>query len=431
MFLAIFFILLGLGCGFWYLLGRQKLRFDLLLASIWLIAIGVAQLHLSPLERPWSASFWFLLLSFWIFFVLAYFLGSKIWNKRLKNKENAVSIGTSFLFVLVFLTLLALLANAYIFWRFETLPLLSTIPDKMRFIINKEIFGPIEYAALLPRIYIPLSFLYLIINKSIKKAHFWLIIANIILGLIFLLFYASRLTIVITVLLCYFSYLAIKIKEISTKKILAASFMAVAIILSVSVAIPALRQFITYRDYQYAGEYNPFAYISTISQVNLPPVLQFLTPLYLIPTFNLQALMRVTEFYGGATFYGAYSLSVFNSLLELVKLPQLSAAIEWGGFFVPWWNTATFIFGYFVDFGWIGVWLAAAVWGLGLSFIYTWNNKRQSLLTAFILSYFSFISIMTIYTNYFGREELYLDLTLILFISIVLRPKQKNLTGNS
>lgn len=425
MFLAIIFILLGLSCGFWYLLGRQKLRFDLLLASIWLIAIGVAQLHLSPLERPWSASFWFLLASFALILGLVYAWGNRFWDKRLKNKEANILLEPSFLFILVFLALLALAANTYIFWRFGTLPLLSTIPDKMRFIINKEVFGPIEYAALLPRIYIPLSFLYPIINKSVKKLHRGLIIANIILGLIFLLFYASRLTIVITVLLCYFGYLAIRIKELSIKKILMASFMVVAIILSISIAIPAMRQFITYRDYQYAGEYNPFAYISTISQVNLPPAIQFLIPLYLIPTFNLQALMRVTEFYGGATFYGAYSLSVFNSLLELVRLPQFSAVIEWDKVFVPWWNTATFIFGYFVDFGWIGAWLAAAIWGFGLSFIYAWNNKRPSLLTAFVLSYFSFVSIMTIYTNYFGREELYLDLALILFIFILLRPKQK------
>lgn len=431
MLLAIIFIFLGLSCGLWYLLGDQKLRFDLLLASIWLIAIGVAQLHLSPLERPWSLNFWLLLLSLSLVFGVAYNYGAKIWNKRLKNKEMSIYLGSYFLFILVFLTLLALVANVYIFWRFGTLPLLSTIPDKMRFIINKEVFGPIEYAALLPRIYIPLSFLYLIINKSVKKLHLRLIIANIVLGLIFLLFYASRLTIVITILLCYFGYLAIKIKEISVKRILTASFIAVSTILLVSIAIPAMRQFITYRDYQYAGEYNPFAYISTISQVNLPPALQFLTPLYLIPTFNLQALMRVTQFYGGATFYGAYSLSVFNSLLEIARLPQLSPVIEWDKVFVPWWNTATFIFGYFVDFGWIGTWLAAALWGLGLAFIYVWNNKRPSLLTAFVLSYFSFVSIMTIYTNYFGREELYLDLALIFLISILLRPKQKNLTSAS
>lgn len=427
MFLAIIFIISGFICGFWYLLGHQKLRFDLLLISIWLIAIGISQLYLSPLEKPWTVSFWFLLLSFWMLFIFSYYFSDKIWNKYLKDKNNVIFINDFFLLILIFLTLISISANIYIFWQFKTLPLLSTIPDKMRFIINKEIFGPIEYFALLPRIYIPLSFLYLIINKSIKKIHFWLIVANIILGLIFLLFYASRLIIVITVLLCYFSYLAIKIKKLSIKKILITSFIMIITILSVSITIPVLRQFITYKDYQYTEEYNPFAYISTISQVNLPPVLQFLTPLYLIPAFNLQALMRITEFYGGANFYGTYSLSVFNSLFKLIKLPQLSVVIEWDKFFVPWWNTATFIFGYFVDFGWIGIWLIAIMWGMGLSLIYVWNKKRQSLFTAFVLSYFSFVSIMTIYTNYFDREELYLDLVLILLIFILLNFKQKKL----
>jgi oligosaccharide repeat unit polymerase len=390
------------------------LRFDLLLASLWLIAIGVAQLRLSPLEKSWTTNFWLLLIIFWLTFFLVYFFSEKFWSKKIKESNYTISLNNSFWFILACLSILTIIANAYIFYRFETLPLISTIPDRMRFIINKEIFGPIEYAALLPRIYIPLSFLFLIINKdTIKKWQRHLTIANMLLGLFFLILYASRLTIVITILLSYFSYLAIKIKTISVYQIFKASLLAGIMVVSFSVAIPAVRQFITYRDYQYAGEYNPFAYISTISQINLPTNLQFITPLYLIPTFNLQSLMAATEFYGGAHFYGSYSLSVFNSLLKIFNAPEFSAPIIWGDIFMPWWNTATFIFGYFVDFGWLGVILAAASWGVGLSFVYVWNQKRPSLFSAMILAYFSFVSIMTIYTNYLGREEFYLDLFLL------------------
>jgi oligosaccharide repeat unit polymerase len=425
MILSIIFILLGIACGFWYLFGKTKLRFDLLLASLWLIAIGVAQLRLSPLERPWTTQFWLLLVLFWLIFFLAYYFAGKFWAKKIKDNNQIVVLGNSFSFILVCLSVLAAIANIYIFFRFGTLPLLSTIPDKMRFIINKEIFGPWEYAALLPRIYIPLSFLFLILNReAIKKWQRNLIVANILLGLFFLVLYASRLTIIITILLCYFSYLAIKIKNLSVKQIIKSALIAGVTVVCVSIAIPAIRQFITYRDYQYAGEYNPFAYISTISQVNLPTSLQFLTPLYLIPTFNLQSLMRATEFYSGAHYYGTYSLSVFNSFFKIFNWPEFSAPVVWGDIFMPWWNTATFIFGYFVDFGWPGILLAAALWGIGLSFIYVWATRRPSLLSAMVMAYLSFVSIMTIYTNYFGREELYMDLALFLLIFLILKYKK-------
>lgn len=426
MILAIVLIILGLISGWGYLFAKEKLHFDLLLISIWLIAIGVAQFRLSPLERPWTINFWLLLLSSGIFFILSYRFGNYLWNKYLTTTENKLIINHYlFLIILGSSTFLTLIANFYIFKRFGTLPLISSIPDKMRFIINREVFGPIEYAALLPRIYIPLSFLYLVINQKIKKKTLWLIIINIIIGLIFLLFYASRLTIVITILLCYFGYLAIKIKELSSKKLITTALVTIIIVLVVSITIPIVRQFITYKDYQYEGEYNPFNYITSISQINLPSALQFLIPLYLIPAFNLQALMRSLEIYQQPSFYGGYSLSVFDSLLKIFNLPQFNIKINWGEIFVPWWNTATFLFNYLVDFGWWGIYTAVIIWGLILSLIYVLNKKRPSLLTAFLLSYFSFVVIMTIYTNYFNREELYLDLILFFLISFIINFNKK------
>jgi len=324
--------------------------------------------------------------------------------------------------ILTILSMLSIAANIYIFLKFQTLPLLSTIPDKMRFIINREVFGPIEYAALLPRIYIPLSFFYLLITKEkIKKWQKYLVSANIFLGLLILIAYASRLTIVIVTLLCYFGYLMMKIKAINIKQTIKATIAAGLIVLVVSTAIPAIRQFITYRDYQYAGQYNPFSYISQISEISLPESLQFLIPLYLVPSFNLQALMRGMEFYGGPHFYGSYTLSVFDSLIKLFHLPLFNAQVDWPGIFLPWWVTATFIFGYFADFGLIGAISAAALWGGLLSLIYVWVNRRPSLLSIMFFAYFSFVSIMTIYTNYFGREELYLDLALFGIILLFLK----------
>src|SRR3989339_814463 len=159
------FILAGFGSGLYYLFAAKKFQFNWLLLSLWLLAIGIAQLRLSPLERPWTWQFWLFLVCFWMIFFAAYYLTEKFWSKKIT--EKAADINNAGLeIILTVLTIFSIAANIYIFLKFQTLPLLSTIPDKMRFIINREVFGPIEYAALLPRIYIPLSFFYLLIAKD-------------------------------------------------------------------------------------------------------------------------------------------------------------------------------------------------------------------------------------------------------------------------
>ncbi|MFA6228110.1 MAG: O-antigen polymerase [Patescibacteria group bacterium] len=426
-FLFFIFFLAAAALGWFYFLGQEKFSPALLLASLWSAALAVSQLRLSPLERPLSWRLWLILGLFFPPFIITYYLVKRLTAKKLAVTEKRPKINNRLMAILIGLMALAsIAANLYIFSRFGTLPILSSIPDKMRFIINKEIFGIFEWLSLLPRLFIPLAFLELVLDKQnltrAKKFFYWLVI---VIGFIILSLYASRLIIVITVLLCYFGYLIINSQTIKLKRLIVSTLLALTAILSVSIAIPAFRQFITYRDYNYQGEYNPFSYLTTISQVNLPPYLQFLTPIYLIPAFNLQALDRGVELHTEQHYLGQAELAVFNSALKIFHLPQFHAPVDWSAIFLPWWITATFLFVYFLDFGWWGIALAGIGWGALLGTIYAFAQRRPNPLTSMLFAYFSFVCIMSIYTNYFQREELFMDLIALLCIYLITKKRRK------
>lgn len=418
--LGVLFFAIFLGVGLYFArefaFGQNKFSPINLMLFVWAVSVGIAHLGLSPYEKQWTLEFYFLLL---LFFCLFFGVGKFLENKWLKTEvlENIIPphSSKSTLIILGLLTILTASANAYMYIRYGTFPLFSSVPDKLRFIINKEVFGLWEYAALLPRLYIPLTFIYLLfLNKDQKwsKIFGW---ANVVLGFMFLSLYSSRLVLALPIILSYFCYLYIKKNTISKKRIIASAFVVVLLLLAISVAIPALRQYITYKDYYSNVEYTPFTYLIDLVDADVPKGLEWVVGLYLIPSFNLQAMMRAVDFYGFNNYYwGAYELSVFAPAFQIFSIPWFNVVIPWKEIFLPWWVTATFLFSYFADFGWLGIVGAGALWGLGLSWLYSLMSKKPTLLSVMLLSYFSFIVIMSIYTNYLMREEFYLDVAFIL-----------------
>ena len=197
--MILFFIFLLLGLIFigLYIFSRERFSPANLLLALWLAAMGIAQLQLSPYERAWPLNFWFLLLIFLAIFYLVYKIVSYKFGQKLAVTEISPAIQLKYpLIIFTVLTLITLVANFYIFNRFGTLPILSSVPDKLRFIINREVFGLWEYAALLPRLYLPFIFICLLIAKNIpltKRLWLWF---NLVLGFLFLGLYASRLVII-------------------------------------------------------------------------------------------------------------------------------------------------------------------------------------------------------------------------------------------
>ena len=424
MILTIIFLLIAVATGYFYFFDRERFSPIYLLLTLWSAALSIAQLRLSILEKPFSSNFWLLITLFFGLLIVSYFFGQKFLAKKIKASEVEPKFNRRLILIIISsAVIIAIAANIGIWLYFGTMPILSTIPDQMRFIINKKIFGPIQYAALLPRLYIPLIFIYLYKQKEqIKALEKKLLITAIVIGFMILSLYAARLHIVTPILISYFSYLIIKGSNITFKQLLKATLIAAGTVLIISSAIPAFRQFITYRDYISKDESNnPYSYIVTISKVELPRFWQFITPVYLVPAFNLQALDRSIAFYSGNYAYGRVELSAFNSLFRILHLPKVDFKIAWDKIFLSWWVTATFLVVYFIDFGFIGIALAAIIWGLGLAALNIWPRKRPTLLAIFLFAYFNFIVIMTIYNNYFQRPELYIDLLLIIAGGLILQ----------
>lgn len=426
---GLIFGLAGLWFGYQYFFGQHKFSLARLLISIWFIAGAVAQLRLSPYENSWSLKFYFIL---GLFFVVFYFLHRyflTLWGKKIKPIDAPAQTDSRILAVIILVMTLACIAcNVYIYSRFNTLPILSTVPDKMRFIINKEIFGLWEYLALMPRFFIPLTLIYLLIAKPSRRWIKILCWINIVLGFFILSLYASRLIIVFAILMCYFSYLIIRIKEIGFKKIIVASVCVVALVLAISIIIPVVRQHITYRDYYIHENDDAFSYIADLSKLRIPKSLRFITPLYIVPSFNTQALMRSADYYHWPNYYfGAYELSVFNPLLKIFHISIIDITIPWKQIFLPWWITGTFLFSYWVDFGYAGIILAAILWAAMFAAIYVWATKKASLASVLFFAYFSFVIIMSLYTNYFMRQEFYMDIVLIAATSVLVGGGYKKL----
>lgn len=428
--MILFFVFLFLGFIFagLYLFCREKFSPANLMTAIWLVAIGLAQLRLSSHEKPWTADFWLVLFLFLVLFYLSYNIASrKIAHKLWPDKIISPIDKKIFFIIVIFLTLASLLSNLYIYLQFGTMPLLASSPDKMRFIINKNIFGLWEYLALLPRLYIPLLFFYLLSAKNTSAKYKFFIWLNIISGFLLLFLYASRLVIVLPILLSYFIYLYWPENRINFKKIIISSIVVLLVVAIISVSLPAFRNYITYQDYYLDDpNYTPFTYLVNLADINIPSNLNWLIPLYIIPSFNLQALLQATTFYNATVnnFYGGdYYLSVFNPLLKIFNLPLSEVVIPWEPMFLSWWITATFLFSAWADFGYFGLIFIAGFWGIILAWSYQAAIKKPTYLSVMLMSYLSFVVVMSIYADYLMRAEFYLDLVFIFMIGFVFSKK--------
>ncbi len=430
------FLVLAIASGLSYGFSRFKFHPVLLVLTVWLAAISVAQLRLSPYELPWPTQFWLLLGMFLILTpvttVCAHWYLKRLQERHSRNADRSRPVPTMqvltinqklFYITSGALILAAVAANGYILSRFGTLPLLSTIPDRMRFIINKEIFGLWEYAALLPRIIIPLAFIFFLQAKEKRDRIIAAII--ILLGLSLLWLYASRVLIVFVILMCYFSYLALYIKTINWKRLIVATILTAIITLTVSAVIPAIRQYITYKDYYGDVDYNPFTYLVDLSDISIPKSLEWIIPLYLVPSFNLQELMRAQQFYADQSpTYGLYAVSQLSHLTRVVGISMPEVTIPWKQIFLPWWVTGTSLFSFWVEFRYFGIALASILIGAVSAASYWFTKNRTSLTSVLLFSYLSFVLVMSIYTNYALRIEFYLDVPLLVGLGWVLNQKR-------
>jgi len=69
----------------------------------------------------------------------------------------------------------------------------------------------------------------------------------------------------------------------------------------------------------------------------------------------------------------------------------------------------------------------AILWGIILAVAYQYASKKPTYLSIMLMSYFSFVVIMSIYTDYLMRAEFYIDVFFI-FVTGYIFLKFKNQT---
>lgn len=423
----VIFLILSFFCFFSYFFIKNKLSPEKLFLGLWFLAIAIGQLRLSKIEVSWSLKFWLIILSSLGAFTLGVLLIQKS-QKQITfispKIEKKVSFNLIIPLLLLVLLLLSFLANFYIFSIFHTFPLFSSDPDKLRFVINKKIFGLFEYAALFPRLAIPLGFFYIFIKKKLTWKAWFGLIFYFFLSLFILLLYTARINFVFASLIVYFLFLTLNLEKLNFQKIFLSTLIIVFFIGIISAAIPAIRHSISYRDYPFEEEYKEykeFAYLAELSSIKMPPALGFLTPAYLAISFNFQALQAGINYFGIKQPYylGKEMLANFNPLWRILKIPEVKVKIPWSEIFLPWWVTGTYLFTWYANFGFLGILLGPFLLGLLASFTYV-LVQRKNIFGYFLLPYLNFVLVLSLYTNYFSRPELYLDLLFLFLISWVL-----------
>jgi len=140
MIIAIFLIISLIFFYFYFFSKKKKFSFDNLLFGLWFLSIGIGQLRLSSLEQPYSINFWIILsIFFCIFYVTYNFCRKRFLLNADENKlkETGINLDEKLLVLIVALmTIISVGVNIYIYIRFGTMPILSSAPDKMRFVIN-------------------------------------------------------------------------------------------------------------------------------------------------------------------------------------------------------------------------------------------------------------------------------------------------------
>jgi hypothetical protein len=234
----------------------------------------------------------------------------------------------------------------------------------------------------------------------------------------------------------YFAYLLWNIKYLNLKKIVTCTLIALVFLGSFMIAIPKIRQAISYR-----GVYKAIAiqfmeeeeitgrtsetYLFDISKLHIPEKFSFLAFPYTSTSFNLQTLQNASQYYPQKhPFY--LGKASFWFLYPLTKLNFFNIDIPWKEFApASWWNTATYLFCFFTDFGMAGIILGCLIWGLASSLIYWWARKRRTVLSLFSFGLLGFVLFMSFYTNYVARSEFWLDLVLILIVGYITNSRFK------
>ena len=414
----LFAVFIVAASAFFYLFTRGPYKFSplWLMLAAWSASIGISRLALSPLEKPWTAEFWFLIMISLISFAAGFFIFARVfkkfpfWRRLAALQKSEVSIKK--LRIVIYILFGVSLVALYMFYmRAGNFPLLAEDPDVFRFEADEKVPGLINYTAQFARIFIPLSFFVMFWQKFSLKKHWDLVLLSI-LGATVLTLYASRTQIFFVDLWVMALYLFIRKPNWRQ----ALKFYPIFLIISVAVlaAVPLVRQYKSYGEGYLAG-------VTGIDSSSLPGGAKYLLPIYVGVAFNQQALLHAQMYYEthpSRIQMGRVTLDPFTNILGL---EQFKSQFDLGDIFYSWWNTGTYLFPFVQDFGNAAFWFVPLIIAGVLTMLWRYWQDKPNYLSLNYYAYACFFIVMTVYLSFTVRAEMYIDIFLIfvtyLFVS--------------
>lgn len=402
-FLFTIFIFLAAVCFYFFI--KKKASPLWLMLSAWAVALGVPRLNLSDIEKPWTQEFWILITVSLLSFYLGYYVFGKLWDKwRLYDSKVFQRNEISIYYLRVFIYFLAGVSVVGLYMFFDkagNFPLTSADPDVFRFQADDQVPGLINYTAQLARLFIPLSFFLIFWEGFNFKKHYDLVILCFV-GIVSLILFASRTQIFFIDLWVMALYLFIR--KPNWKQSL--KFYPVFLIISVAVlaAVPLIRQYRSYGENYLAG-------VTAINTSSFLPGGEYLLPIYVGISFNMQALLHAQQFYETHPIQmGKVTLDPFTNILGL---DSLHSSFNLCDIFQCWWNTGTYLFPFVQDFGSAAFYIIPFLIAGILTLLWKYVLNNPNFLSLNLYAYASFFMVMTIYLSFTVRAEMYIDLFLI------------------
>ena len=387
-----------------------------LMLSAWGIAIGIPQLNLSKLERDWTLEFLVLVGVSLITFTFGFSFFNRFWPKFAFWKKFSIfrrdAISTQSLRIVVYLLLVISAVALYMFYqRAGNFPLLAEDPDVFRFEADEKVPGLINYTAQFARIFIPLAFFIMFWQVFSLRRH-WDLVLMCIFGTVVLTLFASRTQIFFIDLWVMALYLFIRKPNLRQ----ALKFYPIFLIISVAVlaAVPLIRQYKSYGGGYLSG-------ITAIDTSQFVPGAQFLLPIYVGVSFNMQSLFHAQQYYQTHPIqHGKVTLDPFTNI---VGLDQFKSHFDLGEIFYSWWNTGTYLFPFVQDFGNAAFFFVPFIIAGILTLLWHYWRDNPNFLSLNYYAYACFFIVMTIYLSFTVRAEMYLDVFLIFLIYLAVTKK--------
>ncbi|MEO0124074.1 MAG: O-antigen polymerase [candidate division WOR-3 bacterium] len=355
-------------------------------AFVWALAIGLADLKLSYFQHKWDLYSWITLL-LGIFSLLtgifgAYLVYSKerlLYVDEIRRYYFNYAINGKRLFY----SLVILIGIYFISYITEVilegyLPFWASIPDRAR--VEWGVFGIHLLVNSMPTILFLVSIYFIFIKQNKKKKILLMVLSLLIIISYFFTLQRFNLTIWILMLLALLYY--------TTKRVSLKHILLIGILLAIIISLIQKVRLVAYVQ----------NYIYVISKMKYPATFSIFTEPYMYIVMNLENFARGVSNLENFT-YGYFTGDFILALIGVKHWLAETFNIIERPFLICGYNTFSFFWPYYYDYGVLGVVMFPFLVGAATGFAYYSLRTSPNLLNLSVYSMAFYILVISFFTN--------------------------------